>query len=163
MHVYRVVPVMALFSLSSVVAFASDPDVHMFDRLGITLTLMLTATAYSLVIADGLPTLGYLTFLDKYILLTFGFIALISSEITIIEWVNNRHSTNMTHQLYSTEDTLEFASYVSLGLWVFMHIGMFVPHSHIFQCPLFSQPIKSAEPPLCKRQPSSFHASTLYD
>lgn len=99
---------------------------HTFDRIGVTLTLMLTATTYSLVIADGLPTLGYLTFLDKYILGTFAFIALVSSEIIVIEWVNNHHSGNTTDQLYDTEAALERASYGNLALWIVMHIAIYI-------------------------------------
>ena len=57
---------MAIFSLGSVLSLMADPDVTPLDRLSITVTFMLTATAYSLVVASNLPTLGYLTFLDEY-------------------------------------------------------------------------------------------------
>lgn len=125
-HMYRVVAVMALFSLASIVAFCGDPEVNALERLGITFTLMLTATAYSLVIAAGLPTLGYLTFLDKYILATFSFIALVGAEITVIDWVAARHSASPDQPLYNAEDAIEFASYVDLGLWFTVHIGLYI-------------------------------------
>ena len=119
---YRVVAVMALFSLASIVAFCGDPEVNALERLGITFTLMLTATAYSLVIASGLPTLGYLTFLDKYILATFSFIALVGAEIAVIDWVAARHSASPDQPLYNAEDALEFASYADLALWLTIHV-----------------------------------------
>lgn len=123
-HMYRVVSVMALFSLASIAAFVADPDVNAVERLGLTFTLMLTATAYSLVIAAGLPKLGYLTFLDKYILATFAFIALTGAEITVLDWVAARHLSNAAQPLYDVEDALEYAAYVSLGLWFVTHIGL---------------------------------------
>eukprot|EP00729_Bicosta_minor_P003256 gene3256-543_t len=125
-HMYRVVAVMALFSLASIVAFCGDPEVNALERLGITFTLMLTATAYSLVIASGLPTLGYLTFLDKYILATFSFIALVGAEITVIDWVAARHSASPDQPLYNAEDALEFASYADLALWLTIHVGLYI-------------------------------------
>lgn len=125
-HMYRVVAVMALFSLASIVAFCGDPEVNALERLGITFTLMLTATAYSLVIASGLPTLGYLTFLDKYILATFSFIALVGAEITVIDWVAARHSASPDQPLYNAEDALEFVSYADLALWFTIHVGLYI-------------------------------------
>lgn len=125
-HMYRVVAVMALFSLGSIVSMCSDPDVNALERIGITFTLMLTATAYSLVIASGLPTLGYLTFLDKYILATFGFIALVGAEITVIDWVADRYSSNPLEPLYDAADAIEYAAFVDLGLWFVIHIGLYL-------------------------------------
>ena len=125
-HMHRVVSVMALFSLGSIVAFCGDPDVNALERIGVVFTLMLTATAYSLVIASGLPTLGYLTFLDKYILATFAFIALVGAEITVIDWVAARHSSSAGGVLYSAEDAIEFASYADLGLWFIIHLSIYI-------------------------------------
>jgi hypothetical protein len=65
---------MAIFSLGSVLSLMADPDVTPLDRLSITVTFMLTATAYSLVVASNLPTLGYLTFLDEYAVIFFLFL-----------------------------------------------------------------------------------------
>ena len=125
-HMYRVVSVMALFSLGSIGAFCADPDVNALERLGITFTLMLTATAYSLVIASGLPTLGYLTFLDKYILATFAIIATVGAEILVIEWIAARHLTSAGEALYNVEDALEYVAYADLGLWFVIHLSIYI-------------------------------------
>ena len=42
-------------------------------------------------IADGLPKLGYLTLLDEYILVTFGFIAAVGQPARCSEL--SRHAT----------------------------------------------------------------------
>ena len=114
---------MALFSFASIASLMDDSEMHSGDRLVVVFTLMLTATAYSLVIAAGLPTLGYLTFLDKYILATFAFIAVVGAEIVGIKWIIERHTDD-------TEDNvanlMEYASYVDLGLWFVLHLSLFL-------------------------------------
>jgi len=47
--------------------------------------MLLTAVAYSLVVADSLPTLGYLTWLDKYIFGTYLFLSLVVIEFASME------------------------------------------------------------------------------
>lgn len=64
-HIYRVIMVMALFSLTSLAALIPDPNASSMDRMSLTVTLMLTTAAYSIVLSTELPKLGYLTFLDQ--------------------------------------------------------------------------------------------------
>ena len=127
-HVYRVFSVMALLSLASIVALCADPNqiINTLDRIGVVFTLMLTATAYSLVIADGLPTLGYLTFIDKYILSSFAFIALVGIEITIIDWVAAKRLTSAGMPLYDADEVFEYAAYVDIGLWFTLHLAFYI-------------------------------------
>jgi len=122
-HMYRVVGVMALFSFASIAALVDDGEMHSGDRLGLVFTLMLTVTAYSLVIAAGLPTLGYLTFLDKYILATFGYISIVAAEIVGIQWITARHATPEDGEV---ADLFEYAAYVDLALWFVMHLTLFL-------------------------------------
>ena len=124
-HMYRVVAVMAVFSLASVSAMIADPEVNSLERLAIAFSMMLTATAYSLVVSAELPTLGYLTFMDAYILGTFAFISLVAAEITVIEWAVSRHSS-INGTLYDVDDAIEFASYADLVLWVSVHLALFL-------------------------------------
>jgi hypothetical protein len=58
-HVFRVVLVMALFSLTSIAALCEDDDVNALDRLALLVTLMLTSATYSLVVAGAIPALGH--------------------------------------------------------------------------------------------------------
>ena len=46
------------------------------DRMSITLTLYLTAVAYKFVIMTIIPQVSYLTHLDKYCLMAFGFLTI---------------------------------------------------------------------------------------
>ncbi|XP_078583750.1 gamma-aminobutyric acid receptor subunit beta-3-like [Branchiostoma floridae x Branchiostoma japonicum] len=51
----------------SFTVFSIPPEEHK-DRLGITFTLLLTTVAFKLVVSQYLPTVNYLTLLDKYVL-----------------------------------------------------------------------------------------------
>eukprot|EP00439_Symbiodinium_sp_Y106_P074202 s2004_g14.t1 len=50
------------------------------DRLSATLTLVLTAVAYKYITAQMVPTIGYNTWLDKYVLACFWFLVVIVLE-----------------------------------------------------------------------------------
>jgi hypothetical protein len=67
-------------------ALSFDPEIHCVDRFALLVTLMLTASTYSLVIGGELPTLGYLTLIDKYVLGTFLFIFLVTIEVASAEF-----------------------------------------------------------------------------
>jgi hypothetical protein len=56
------------------------------ERITLLVTLMLTATTYSLVVAESLPTLPYLTLIDKYVLGTFMYFGIIGFELAVIDW-----------------------------------------------------------------------------
>lgn len=122
-HMYRVIGVMALFSLGSIASLCAEEGAGTQDRLSTTFTLMLTATAYSLVIAAGLPALGYLTFLDKYILATFGFITTVGAELVVINWVTASH-TEFTD--VEVANMMEYAAFADLALWVIMHVSLLI-------------------------------------
>ena len=106
-HVSRVIVVMACISLATVTSFCPDPDVTCLDRIGLAVTLLLTATAYSLVIASQIPTLGYLTLLDRYILGTFAFIILVVIEIAVLGWTFD----DVAKEAYT------YFLYGDVGLW----------------------------------------------
>mmetsp|Transcript_160183 Transcript_160183/g.292520 ORF Transcript_160183/g.292520 Transcript_160183/m.292520 type:complete len:675 (-) Transcript_160183:166-2190(-) len=72
----RTMFVMFLVILASLCPFALEPVSGLSDRLSLIFTMMLTAAAYATVVADQLPSLGYLTFLDLYILVSFAFFVL---------------------------------------------------------------------------------------
>ena len=111
-HMFRVVAVLASISLTSVTAMCKDPDVTCLERIGLTVTLMLTATAYSLVIANSIPTLGYLTLLDKYILATFGYIVAVTAAVVGMEWTGT----------IDASDAPQYGLIGSAALWFFMHL-----------------------------------------
>ena len=58
---------MGYLSLMAITAMCKDPDVTCMDRLAMLVTLLLAACTYSLVVGSSLPTLGYLTLLDRLV------------------------------------------------------------------------------------------------
>ncbi|KAH3744552.1 hypothetical protein Pelo_14066 [Pelomyxa schiedti] len=76
---WNVVFVMLLIVSMSFIAWCLDPT-EGGDRLGINLTLLLTAVAYKYVIGAYLPKTAYLTILDYYILSAFVLLIIIIVE-----------------------------------------------------------------------------------
>lgn len=113
-HLWRVVAVMAFFALTSIGAFCLDQDDDAADRMAHVLTLMLTATAYSLVVANALPTLGYLTLLDQYILFIFAFLGTVMAEVIAVQSIE------------SVQDVDAYIAAIDVGLWVISHAAFFV-------------------------------------
>eukprot|EP00041_Stephanoeca_diplocostata_P009950 m.157196 g.157196 ORF g.157196 m.157196 type:complete len:510 (+) comp17964_c0_seq5:220-1749(+) len=114
-HRYRVIFPMAMFCLLSIGAFTLDPNEYVGDRFNVVITLLLTATAYSLTIAEKLPTLGYLTWLDKYILASFFFIMVVAVAIIFLNYADETSR--------SVDDT---AAVVALGAWGLLQVLMYV-------------------------------------
>jgi hypothetical protein len=54
------------------------------DRCSVTLTLLLTTVAFKLVLAEGMPKVSYLTFMDQYVFVSFFLLFLITMEQAII-------------------------------------------------------------------------------
>ena len=55
------------------------PEEDLADRLGIILTLVLTAVAFKFVVADSIPKLGYNTYIDIFLLLNFGLLFMMTA------------------------------------------------------------------------------------
>ena len=66
-YIVNVAAPMSLLAITSLLMFKLPaPDVN--DRMALSLTLLLTAVAYKLVTAGMTPEIGYLTFLDQFVL-----------------------------------------------------------------------------------------------
>lgn len=109
-YVSRVIVVMATMSLAAVTSFCEDPNATCLERISLAVTLLLTATAYSIVISNKIPILGYLTLLDKYILGIFSFIIAVVLEIAALEWIEAEVMTQ------------RYVMYADLGLWLFANL-----------------------------------------
>lgn len=109
---YRIVALMALFTFSSLLTFFIPADDGLADRLAYAVTLMLTATAYSLVVADILPTLGYLTWLDQYILLTLVFMFIVMAQVTVIQ------------RFELSEDAEGYIVLIDFCIWLLAHLAL---------------------------------------
>lgn len=72
------VPMFVLTSLTGLTWAIGPNDVA--DRLSVSLTLVLTAVAYKLTVAESIPQVAYLTLLDKFVSLCFLFMTLAAVE-----------------------------------------------------------------------------------
>lgn len=91
---YFIVNIKALMFCVSSLCFTSYsvPIPDLGDRASITLSLLLTAVAYKLVLADILPRVSYLTALDKYVLICFTMLIVIAAEQGLAAWISNENS-----------------------------------------------------------------------
>jgi len=83
----NIVFLMACISLLALCSFSLGED-DLGDRLNLIITLILTAVAFSYVVFDSLPNVPYLTYMDKYILGSYGFLValMIISSLLKQEW-----------------------------------------------------------------------------
>ena len=91
-NVIRVIVMNGLFAALCLVGFLF-PRSDASDRVSLGVTLLLTATAYSLVIAQDIPKLGYLTFSDKYIYTTFGYIFSLTVQFGCLQFATESIDT----------------------------------------------------------------------
>jgi hypothetical protein len=80
-YMLRVVFILLLINLLTLGLFAFDPIDSAPDRMSIAITMMLTAVAYTFVVSGCLPELGYMTMLDKVVLMTLCFLSFIVLEV----------------------------------------------------------------------------------
>lgn len=78
-YVKNVMAVMVCICLSSFAAFAID-STDLASRLSVVFTMLLTAVAFKIVIADALPKVGYSTVLDIHLDGLFAFMMFVTIE-----------------------------------------------------------------------------------
>lgn len=110
-YLYNIVLLTYLLVLVALSVCAID----VFDftsRLSILITVLLTAVAFKFVINTWVPSISYLTLLDKYIIVSFLFIALIVLESFVLVYLN----VNVAESLNTV------FSIILLILWTAIHI-----------------------------------------
>ncbi len=70
------------------------------DRLGITLTLILTAVAYKFIVASSLPQVSYLTKLDIHVLLCFAFLIVNAIENVLYPIITFKDDIKPKYEIY---------------------------------------------------------------
>ncbi|XP_078360747.1 cys-loop ligand-gated ion channel-like [Oculina patagonica] len=78
-YLWNIAMIIFLIDILSFCSFSveiSSPS----DRLSVTLTLLLTAVAFKFVVSQSLPTISYLTLLDKYVLSGLVFLCCMAIE-----------------------------------------------------------------------------------
>ncbi|XP_012944007.1 uncharacterized protein LOC106013283 [Aplysia californica] len=117
-YLWNVVIIVFLILGLSLTILAIDPTGN--DRLGVTMTLFLTAVAFKLVVKTTLPPVSYLTYLDLYVVFTLIYLALQAAENAI-----------MTHLAkFRDRDSVlfydEVAQSVLIGLLMLFHAAFIV-------------------------------------
>ncbi|CAH1248298.1 CHRNA6 [Branchiostoma lanceolatum] len=87
-YVWNVALLMFLIMSLSFTAFSVSPD-KPESRLSVSLTLLLTSVAFKFMISQNLPTISYLTLLDKYVLLCMIFQCLVAVQNALVSAVTN--------------------------------------------------------------------------
>eukprot|EP00054_Salpingoeca_dolichothecata_P026878 m.194172 g.194172 ORF g.194172 m.194172 type:complete len:252 (+) comp25791_c0_seq3:377-1132(+) len=111
-YIYNVAIPMFFLTTMSACSWSIDRE-DIPSRLSVTLTLLLTAVAYKIVISSELPAVSYVTALDSYILTCTGFLALVVLQNT----------------LSGTVDTTPFETWSAIFitiLWVCYHLYLYV-------------------------------------
>ena len=75
-HIFNTILPMMFIVAASLTSFAVDREA-IAERLSVSLTILLTAVAFKLQIGDSLPQISYLTAIDQFVLLNFGFVILV--------------------------------------------------------------------------------------
>merc|ERR1712232_436044 len=102
----------------------------MSDRLSIDMTLVLVSVAFKLTAAGEIPKVPYLTWLDKYLLVSFIFLAFITCEhvVAASEYFKARDECDtITHECEG------FVVKVLAGIWMIINIA-FLGIGWYFHC-----------------------------
>mmetsp|Transcript_25125 Transcript_25125/g.78223 ORF Transcript_25125/g.78223 Transcript_25125/m.78223 type:complete len:425 (-) Transcript_25125:101-1375(-) len=109
---------MAMITLFAAGTFLCERDAS--DRLGLSLTLVLTAVAFKFILAADLPKISYLTSLDAFVLFNFFGIGLVVFENSICQtWV-------MDIPILEEHHLDRFFLYVWLALYVLYMVYYFI-------------------------------------
>lgn len=120
-YAYNVVVPMAMFSLLAVLVPLAISRQDTGDRLGVALTLVLTAAAYKFSIASMVPTVSYLTLIDHYVLEQAGIIALVTIQNCVVGFEVGPIGELFPHFSISAE--ADFATLmIILAFWVLSQI-----------------------------------------
>eukprot|EP00794_Sanderia_malayensis_P007602 gene7602-8442_t len=115
-YLTNIVFMMFLISLLSFTTFFIGPS-NTGERLGVILTLLLTAVTFKFVVSQSLPPVSYLTLLDWYVLVSVVFIFAMALENSFVAKISN-------------EDTQKFADNIAWGVASFaflaIHAGFFL-------------------------------------
>ena len=115
----RVVFWMFLLGLLSFGTFAIDPD-DVGDRLQYATTMVLAIVAFQFVTASIIPSVPYLTMIDKYNLLVLVFIILITMESIVVGWYYISNPDSFVNNIL-TDNTIVDIDQVTFWLFIIMY------------------------------------------
>ena len=117
---YIALPMFLIVALSFPVSLLPVSDLT--GRLGLLLTLLLSAITYTSLLRDHLPKVSYLTLLDKYVLFCNFLLAASAAESSLIFFATKRKWDLLAkNDIEDIED--RFIGLLSF-LWVLLHVGV---------------------------------------
>ncbi|CAH8439184.1 unnamed protein product [Dicrocoelium dendriticum] len=94
-----------MISSLSFATFAVSPDKAEL-RLRLSFTLILTSVTFKYVITQSLPKISYLTYMDKYVLMSLGILCIISIWHAVVTLFDPDHIALRTGQFGSSSEPL---------------------------------------------------------
>lgn len=111
-YLWNIAMIIFLIDILSFCSFSVDIS-SPSDRLSVTLTLLLTAVAFKFVVAQSLPTISYLTLLDKYVLSGLIFLGFMAIENAVAAVIPNPDDQKMFDRI---------CLYIGIGCFLCIHV-----------------------------------------
>eukprot|EP01050_Picozoa_sp_SAG11_P007750 SAG11_NODE_656_length_7905_cov_4.191007_2_plen_223_part_00 len=111
-YLFKVALPMSMIGLASCAAFTLG-DEHA-DQLAHLTTMFLTAVAFQLIVADSMPSLSYLTIIDKYILAMYAALATSMLGIAGTSWAAVKE--------WESQPSETLMLIMSVVIWVLVHL-----------------------------------------
>eukprot|EP00457_Paulinella_chromatophora_P009270 gb/GEZN01009332.1/.p1 GENE.gb/GEZN01009332.1/~~gb/GEZN01009332.1/.p1 ORF type:complete len:416 (+),score=42.68 gb/GEZN01009332.1/:29-1276(+) len=111
-YLWNVVGILFLLVVASFSVVGSPPS-EFGDRQSISVTLVLAAVAFKLVVSSMLPPMPYNTYLDYYVLLSFMLLSLGMLENVVVVKLDNQDLAESVDFYYCA---------VGAGLWAVLHV-----------------------------------------
>ena len=112
-YIFRVVIVLSIVSFFATFVFLFGETGNLADRLGFVATMLLTTVAFMFIVKEYLPTLPYLTLLDKYVYFSLVFVLAVGVESCI-------ESPLVRYEVLDGNDLILF--FVNLTVWASVHV-----------------------------------------
>ncbi|VDH98242.1 Hypothetical predicted protein [Mytilus galloprovincialis] len=111
---WNIVFIVSLITVLTFTTFSIEPSSA--DRLGVTITLLLTSVTFKLIVKQSLPTISYLTYLDLYVIAALVFLGLTSAQHAIIRYMSMK---------YTEAEIIQYDNYsiiTLLGIFIAFHV-----------------------------------------
>ncbi|OON23027.1 hypothetical protein X801_01065, partial [Opisthorchis viverrini] len=106
---WNVFLIMFMISGLSFATFAVSPDKAEL-RLRLSFTLILTSVTFKYVITQSLPKISYLTYMDKYVLMSLAILCIISIWHAVVTLLDPQHIAIRNGQSGELSDTFDFTT-----------------------------------------------------
>ena len=124
-YVYKlIIPIVFLILLSWVTFFIKINELN--SRVTISIVCFLSLIAYNFVVDDNLPKLTYLTFMDKFILISYIFSGIPTIQTVFVEYLSVQKRTNLSFKLDRLFRNYFLAAYLAVISVTSLTSGLFL-------------------------------------